>query len=145
MDMRETSFLVLRRPTIMPCMTTTAAPGRPRRVWRMARIAAESRDSFPPHPTWTPSTTCAFRRIVELGSLAKAAEVLDMSSAGLSKQLRALESHLGAVLIQRTTRKMSLTDTGTAYYAECCRLLDELDALENPCASSPSASRAGCA
>ena len=53
-----------------------------------------------------------------------------MSSAGLSKQLRALESHLGAVLIQRTTRKMSLTDTGTAYYAECCRLLDELDALE---------------
>ena len=68
-----------------------------------------------------------------------------MSSAGLSKQLRALESHLGAVLIQRTTRKMSLTDTGTAYYAECCRLLDELDALENPCASSPSASRAGCA
>jgi DNA-binding transcriptional LysR family regulator len=72
----------------------------------------------------------AFRRIVELGSLAKAAEDLDVSSAGLSKQLRALEAHLGAVLIQRTTRKMSLTDTGTAYYAECCRLLDELDALE---------------
>jgi DNA-binding transcriptional LysR family regulator len=72
----------------------------------------------------------AFRRIVELGSLAKAAEALDMSSAGLSKQLRALEAHLGAVLIQRTTRKMSLTDTGAAYYAECCRLLDELDALE---------------
>lgn len=72
----------------------------------------------------------AFRRIVELGSLAKAAEDLDMSSAGLSKQLRALEAHLGTVLIQRTTRKMSLTDTGAAYYAECCRLLDALDALE---------------
>lgn len=72
----------------------------------------------------------AFRRIVELGSLAKAAEDLDMSSAGLSKQLRALEAHLGAVLIQRTTRKMSLTDTGAPYYAECCRLLDALDALE---------------
>ncbi|MDQ6213937.1 LysR family transcriptional regulator [Achromobacter insolitus] len=72
----------------------------------------------------------AFRRIVEMGSLAQAAEDLDMSSAGLSKQLRALEAHLGAVLIQRTTRKMSLTDTGAAYYAECCRLLDELDALE---------------
>lgn len=72
----------------------------------------------------------AFRRIVELGSLAKAAEDLDVSSAGLSKQLRALEAHLGAVLIQRTTRKMSLTDTGAAYYAECCRLLDELNALE---------------
>lgn len=72
----------------------------------------------------------AFRRIVELGSFAKAAEDLGVSSAGLSKQLRALEAHLGAVLIQRTTRKMSLTDTGAAYYAECCRLLDELDTLE---------------
>lgn len=72
----------------------------------------------------------AFRRIVELGSLAKAAEDLDLSSAGLSKQLRTLEAHLGAVLLQRTTRKMSLTDTGAAYYAECCRLLDELDTLE---------------
>ncbi|CAB3688902.1 HTH-type transcriptional regulator DmlR [Achromobacter ruhlandii] len=72
----------------------------------------------------------AFRRIVELGSFAKAAEDLGVSPAGLSKQLRALEAHLGAVLIQRTTRKMSLTDTGAAYYAECCRLLDELDTLE---------------
>ena len=89
MDMRETSFLVLRRPTIMPCMTTTAAPGRPRRVWRMARIAAESRDSFSSAPDMdTFNYMRAFRRIVELGSLAKAAEVLDMSSAGLSKQLR---------------------------------------------------------
>lgn len=72
----------------------------------------------------------AFRRIVELGSIAKAADALDLSSAALSKQLRALEAHLGAVLIQRTTRRMSLTDTGQAYYAECCRLLDEFDALE---------------
>ncbi|MDR0226388.1 MAG: LysR family transcriptional regulator [Burkholderiaceae bacterium] len=72
----------------------------------------------------------AFRRIVELGSIAKAADALDLSSAALSKQLRALEAHLGAVLIQRTTRRMGLTDTGQAYYAECCRLLDEFDALE---------------
>ncbi|WP_370680559.1 LysR family transcriptional regulator [Comamonas sp. GB3 AK4-5] len=72
----------------------------------------------------------AFRRIVELGSIAKAADALDLSSAALSKQLRALEAQLGAVLIQRTTRRMSLTDTGQAYYAECCRLLDGFDALE---------------
>ncbi|MBO9680261.1 MAG: LysR family transcriptional regulator [Acidovorax sp.] len=72
----------------------------------------------------------AFRRIVELGGLAKAADDLHMSSAGLSKQLRALEAHLGVVLLQRTTRRMSLTDTGQAYYAECCRLLDGVDALE---------------
>ncbi|WP_174208731.1 MULTISPECIES: LysR family transcriptional regulator [Stenotrophomonas maltophilia group] len=72
----------------------------------------------------------AFRRIVERGGLARAAEDLGMSSAGLSKQLRALESHLGVVLLQRTTRRMSLTETGHTYYRECCRLLDELDALE---------------
>jgi DNA-binding transcriptional LysR family regulator len=72
----------------------------------------------------------SFRRIVELGGLAKAAEDLGMSAAGLSKQLRALEAHLGAVLIQRTTRRMSLTETGQTYYRECVRLLDELEALE---------------
>lgn len=72
----------------------------------------------------------AFRRIVERASLARAADDLGMSAAGLSKQLRALEAHLGVVLLQRTTRRMSLTDTGQAYYLECCRLLDELDALE---------------
>lgn len=72
----------------------------------------------------------AFRRIVERGGLARAAEDLGMSAAGLSKQLRALETHLGVVLLHRTTRRMSLTDTGQAYYRECCRLLDELEALE---------------
>jgi len=71
-----------------------------------------------------------FRRIVELGGLAKAAEDLRISAAGLSKQLRTLEAHLDTVLIQRTTRSMSLTETGRSYYAECCRILDELDALE---------------
>ncbi|MFD4837480.1 LysR family transcriptional regulator [Achromobacter sp. NPDC058515] len=76
------------------------------------------------------NTMRTFRRIVELGGLAKAAEDLGMSSAGLSKQLRALEAHLGVVLIQRTTRKMSLTEVGLGYYADCCRLLDELDSLE---------------
>jgi len=71
-----------------------------------------------------------FRRIVEIGGLAKAAEDLGISPAGLSKQLRALEAHLDTVLIQRTTRSMSLTETGRTYYAECCRLLDELETLE---------------
>ena len=76
------------------------------------------------------STMRAFRRIVELGGLARAAEDLGLSSAGLSKQLRALEAHLDTVLLQRTTRSMSLTESGRAYYADCCRILDELDVLE---------------
>ncbi|MEH6417761.1 LysR family transcriptional regulator [Pseudomonas sp. CGJS7] len=73
----------------------------------------------------------SFRRIVESGSFAKAAEELRMSAAGLSKQMRQLEARLGTVLLQRTTRSMSLTDSGRWYYAECCRLIDEIDALES--------------
>ncbi|OLS64518.1 LysR family transcriptional regulator [Pseudomonas putida] len=72
----------------------------------------------------------SFRRIVELGGLGKAAEDLDLSAAGLSKQLRTLEDHLGTVLLQRTTRRQSLTASGQAYYERCCELLDQLDQLE---------------
>ncbi len=72
----------------------------------------------------------SFRRVVERGSFSKAAEDLDLSPAGLSKQIRLLEEHLGVVLIHRTTRSMSLTETGSVYFDECCRLLDQLDELE---------------
>jgi DNA-binding transcriptional LysR family regulator len=72
----------------------------------------------------------SFRRVVELGSFSRAAEDLSLSPAGLSKQIRQLEEHLGAVLIQRTTRRMSLTEAGGTYFAECCRLLDGLQELE---------------
>ncbi|WMJ69578.1 LysR family transcriptional regulator [Stenotrophomonas sp. 24(2023)] len=81
----------------------------------------------------------AFRRIVERGGLARAAEDLGVSAAGLSKQLRQLEAHLGVVLLQRTTRRMALTTTGQRYYDECCRLLDDLDALERGIAGQATA------
>lgn len=58
-----------------------------------------------------------------------------MSSAGLGKQIRWLEERLGTVLIQRTTRRMGLTEAGRAYYEECCRLLDELDDVERSIAA----------
>ena len=72
----------------------------------------------------------SFRRVVELGSFNKAAEAVRLSTAGLSKQVRALEEELGVVLIHRTTRRMNLTETGRVYYAECCRLLDDHDKLD---------------
>ncbi|WP_316229304.1 LysR family transcriptional regulator [Bradyrhizobium sp. SZCCHNR1070] len=72
----------------------------------------------------------SFRRVVELGSFAKAAEDLCLSPAGLSKQIKLLEDHLGVVLLHRTTRTMSLSETGSNYFAECCRILDEVDELE---------------
>ncbi|WP_043616906.1 LysR family transcriptional regulator [Ensifer sp. ZNC0028] len=72
----------------------------------------------------------SFRRVIELQSFNKAAEELGQSNASISKQVRQLEERLGAVLIVRTTRRMSLSENGRAYFSECCRLLDELDHLE---------------
>ncbi|MEI2297008.1 LysR family transcriptional regulator [Ensifer sp. MJa1] len=71
-----------------------------------------------------------FRRVVELQSFNKAGEELGQSNASVSKQVRQLEERLGTVLILRTTRRMSLSETGRGYFAECCRILDELDDLE---------------
>ncbi|MEG2963894.1 MAG: LysR family transcriptional regulator [Janthinobacterium sp.] len=71
-----------------------------------------------------------FRAVVERDSFSKAALELNQSAAAVSKQVRQLEERLGTVLLVRTTRRMSLSDGGRAYYLECCRLLDEIAALE---------------
>ncbi|MDC8756424.1 LysR family transcriptional regulator [Janthinobacterium fluminis] len=84
-----------------------------------------------------------FRQVVQRDSFSKAAEDLRQSAAAVSKQVRQLEERLGTLLILRTTRRMSLSEAGRVYYAECCRLLDELDALERATAAGAGAV-AGC-
>lgn len=71
-----------------------------------------------------------FRRVVERDSFSLAAVDLGQSTAAVSKQVRQLEERLGSLLLLRTTRRMSLSEAGQAYFSECCHLLDELDALE---------------
>lgn len=66
------------------------------------------------------------RRIVELGSLAAAARDLRRSKASVSKQLTELEGELGAKLIQRTTRRLAVTEAGRAFYESSVRILDDL-------------------
>ena len=83
----------------------------------------------------------AFRRVVERGSFSKAAEELRLSPAGIGKQVRWLEQGLNAALLLRTTRTMRLTDTGRAYFQECCRLLDELEELERSTSGEQAAMR----
>ena len=73
----------------------------------------------------------SFRRVVERESFSKAAQDLGQSVATVSNQVRQLEKRLNTLLLLRTTRRMSLSETGRAYFSECCRLLDELDALEH--------------
>ncbi|PSD25748.1 hypothetical protein C7E12_19685, partial [Stenotrophomonas maltophilia] len=66
---------------------------------------------------------------VERNGFSAAAQALDMSTAGVTRQVAALEKRLSTRLLHRTTRRVSPTSTGAAYYAQCVRLLAEFDAL----------------
>lgn len=68
-----------------------------------------------------------FQAIVEAGSFVGAAQRLDMSGAMVSKQLAALEKHLGCRLIQRTTRRMTLTEAGQDYSRRIGPILAQLE------------------
>lgn len=68
-----------------------------------------------------------FVAVVEAGSFIAAAQTLHISKAAVSRALIELETRLGARLIQRTTRRLSLTEAGRAYYGHCKQILAELD------------------
>ena len=72
----------------------------------------------------------AFVHVVEAGSFVRAAEKLGASTSSTSRLIADLEAHLGARLLNRTTRKLSLTETGQAYYERCVQLLADLDEAE---------------
>lgn len=69
-------------------------------------------------------------RVVEAGSLSAAAKQLRISTAATSRQLAVLERELGASLLLRSTRRMSITPLGQRYYERCLRILREVDAAQ---------------
>lgn len=71
-----------------------------------------------------------FVKAVELGSISAAAGDLDLSSQLAGKQLRALERGLGIKLLNRTTRRQSLTDSGRVFYERAKTILAEMEAAE---------------
>lgn len=71
-----------------------------------------------------------FARVVESHSFVKAAESLQMATPQVSRIVQALESHLGARLLNRTTRSISVTDDGEAYYQRSIRVLAEVEEME---------------
>ncbi len=71
-----------------------------------------------------------FVRVVEAGSFTAAARTLDLSPSAVSKLIARLEDRLDARLIQRTTRRLSLTEEGSAYYERASRILAEIDEAE---------------
>jgi DNA-binding transcriptional LysR family regulator len=72
----------------------------------------------------------AFTTVVANGSFAAAAQRLNMSPAMVTNHVRALEEHLGARLLNRTTRKLSLTEAGKTYLDQATRILAEIEAAD---------------
>ncbi|MDG1886351.1 MAG: LysR family transcriptional regulator [Alphaproteobacteria bacterium] len=79
--------------------------------------------------------------VVENDSLAGAARSLNISPSVVSKQLSALEDRLGVRLINRTTRRISVTQEGTAYYESCKRIITDVAEAENAVSSAHAAPR----
>jgi LysR family transcriptional regulator for bpeEF and oprC len=71
-----------------------------------------------------------FVRIAEAGSFVRAADSLDIPKPTVTKLVQELERHLGVKLLQRTTRKVSVTAEGAAYYDRAVRLVGELDDMD---------------
>jgi DNA-binding transcriptional LysR family regulator len=68
--------------------------------------------------------------VVDAGSFSEAARRLGISKALASKYVGQLEQRLGVCLLNRTTRKLTPTEVGTAYYARCARIVGEVEELE---------------
>ena len=69
----------------------------------------------------------AFVRVVEAGSFTKAAESLDLPKGTVTKSIQQLEARVKVKLLNRTTRRVTVTPDGAAYYERTARLLNDLD------------------
>lgn len=73
----------------------------------------------------------AFVRVVDSGGFSAAGRRLNMSTAMISNHVHALEERLGVRLLNRTTRKVSLTEAGKAYYDRCTHILSDLEQADD--------------
>ncbi len=71
-----------------------------------------------------------FVRVVEAGSISGAADRLEVAKSAVSRRLAELESRLGVQLLHRTTRRLSLTDSGRAFHERAQRILADLEEAE---------------
>ena len=71
-----------------------------------------------------------FVKIVEAGGISHAAAHLNIAKSAVSRRIADLEERLGARLISRTTRRMSLTDAGKIFYSRCLQILNDVEEAE---------------
>ncbi|WP_211473074.1 LysR family transcriptional regulator [Collimonas humicola] len=77
------------------------------------------------------TSMAVFVRVVEKGSFAAAAEEFSLSTTMVANHVRALETHLGARLLDRTTRRHSLTEIGSVYVERCRDVLSSVQAADH--------------
>jgi len=71
-----------------------------------------------------------FTRVVDSGSFVKAADMLQLPPPNVSRVVQALELDLGVKLLNRTTRRIGLTEDGAQYYARCVTVLGDIEEME---------------
>ena len=84
------------------------------------------------------ATMSAFVQVVNKGSFSGPARQLQLSQAAVTGHVQSLEQQLGIRLLNRTTRKVSLTEEGTQFYQRCIRILAEVAEMDNLAKSSSS-------
>lgn len=71
-----------------------------------------------------------FARVVETGAMSAAARELGMSTSAVSQQIRQLETETGVVLLHRSTRKLTLSEAGAAFYEGCAEMVKAAQSAE---------------
>lgn len=87
------------------------------------------------------SAMAVFARVVEMESFSGAARALGLSKSAVSKRVGRLEDRMGLRLLNRTTRRLSLTEAGAAFYQGCRRVVAEAEAAERAVTRLASAPR----
>ena len=84
---------------------------------------------------WEPGDALLFARVVEDGSFTAAANALDLPKSTVSRRISRLEEQLGMQLMRRTTRSLTLTDAGRAFYAQAAQAVEALIEAEQAATS----------
>ena len=82
----------------------------------------------------------AFVRVVESNSFTRASDTLNIPRTSVTNLIQALESYLNVRLLERTTRRLHLTEDGRIYYERCVKVLAEIEEIEGALSSLPNLS-----
>ena len=126
----STSRLERATPSARHCLVGATLWRAGRRIIGPGGMGFIPADSPSPRPCRTSPISPIFVKVVELSSFTAAADALEMSQPVVSKAVTRLEEKLGARLLNRTTRRLSLTEAGSELYRRSVRALEEIENAE---------------